>query len=514
MGTPIRTERSKSTSDYLILSSNPFVLFLLVLLLYSLTLLFAPLRIIDDAYISFRYALNFRFHHELVFNLGERVEGITNLLWTLVLSVTNGDLAFRALSLSVVTNLWTLYRLWRLGESLELPHFASAFIAASLAINTQFILATTNGLEAGLYSMILCEICVQLSRDRRCAAALLVGLLFMTRPDGITAFPGFMLSLYILGCRRRAWIYPMLALCAIPVMVTAFRVIYYHDWLPNSVVAKAYPIQEFRQLLHFGFKYILGFLQESGYWLMLPMMALGSYRYLWNSLTIERRAVLAFSVLTVMSSWAVVLRNGGDWMPNFRLLAQYMPLLACISMITIVKRVPRAWIMFIIFLWPLTWTGLSIKKCGGRIGQFSRSGSINDFWNESASRLKPLVGADDVISAEALGFISFQLLNVRMHDPVGLTDKYIARHGQPMMLYGKVDSQYTLSVVSPTVALWHYTGHLSTVPPEVLQRYRTWRFGPDAGTMSTIMMIRNDQVDRLLPAVQGWTEIEALAIPR
>ena len=508
------TERPKSSSNNSALLSNPSVLLALVLLAYFLTLLFAPLRIIDDAYISFRYALNLRLHHELVFNLGERVEGITNLLWTLVLTVSNGDLAVDALALSVVANLWAVYRVWMLGQSGKISPFASALISAMLAVNTQFILATTNGLEAGLYSALLCEICVQLSRGKRCASALLIGLLFMTRPDGLTAVPGFMVSLYLLDRRWKSWIYPLLALLVIPAMVTAFRLTYYHEWLPNSVVAKAYPLHEFRQLFHFGLRYILGFLEESGYWLMLPMIALRNYRASWFAMAPERRVVLAFSVFTVVSSWVVVLRNGGDWMPNYRLLAQYMPLLACISMIAIENLASKSWIVCLTLIWPLTFTGLSIVKNGGQIGQFSRSGSLSDFWNASASRLRPLVGADDIISAEALGFVSFQLINVRMHDPVGLTDKYIARHGQPIMLYGKEDSEYTLSIVSPTVALWHYTGHLSTVPPEVLQRYRTWRFGPDAGTMSTIMMIRKDQVDRLLPAVQGWTEIATLAIPR
>lgn len=508
------TERPKSSSNNSALLSNPSVLLALVLLAYFLTLLFAPLRIIDDAYISFRYALNLRLHHELVFNLGERVEGITNLLWTLVLTVSNGDLAVNALALSVVANLWAVYRVWMLGQSGKISPFASALISAMLAVNTQFILATTNGLEAGLYSALLCEICVQLSRGKRCASALLIGLLFMTRPDGLTALPGFMVSLYLLDRRWKSWIYPLLALFVIPAMVTAFRLTYYHEWLPNSVVAKAYPLHEFRQLFHFGLRYIIGFLEESGYWLILPMIVLRNYRASWVAMAPERRAVLAFSVITVVSSWVVVLRNGGDWMPNYRLLAQYMPLLACISMIAIENLASKSWILCLTLIWPLTFTGLSIVKNGGQIGQFSRSGSLSDFWNASVSRLRPLVSADDIISAEALGFVSFQLINVRMHDPVGLTDKYIARHGQPIMLYGKEDSEYTLSIVSPTVALWHYTGHLSTVPPEVLERYRTWRFGPDAGPMSTIMMIRKDQVDRLLPAVQGWTEIATLSIPR
>src|SRR5437868_1524161 len=40
----------------------------------------------DDAYISFVYARNLARHGALVFNLGERVEGYTNFLWTVLLA--------------------------------------------------------------------------------------------------------------------------------------------------------------------------------------------------------------------------------------------------------------------------------------------------------------------------------------------------------------------------------------------------------------------------------------------
>ena len=40
----------------------------------------------DDAFISFRYANNLANGHGLVFNPGERVEGYTNFLWTLLLT--------------------------------------------------------------------------------------------------------------------------------------------------------------------------------------------------------------------------------------------------------------------------------------------------------------------------------------------------------------------------------------------------------------------------------------------
>src|SRR6185369_18091148 len=43
--------------------------------------------ITDDAYISFVYARNFAEHGELVFNLGQYVEGYTNFLWTLLIGL-------------------------------------------------------------------------------------------------------------------------------------------------------------------------------------------------------------------------------------------------------------------------------------------------------------------------------------------------------------------------------------------------------------------------------------------
>ncbi|MCJ7578117.1 MAG: hypothetical protein MUO91_06665, partial [candidate division Zixibacteria bacterium] len=41
----------------------------------------------DDAFISYRYVKNFINGHGLVFNPGERVEGYTNFLWIIILSI-------------------------------------------------------------------------------------------------------------------------------------------------------------------------------------------------------------------------------------------------------------------------------------------------------------------------------------------------------------------------------------------------------------------------------------------
>src|SRR3954471_5389789 len=63
---------------------------------YGLILLVAPIFLVhvllfnfvtDDAFISFVYSRQLAEHGQLVFNLGERVEGYTNFLWTVLLAL-------------------------------------------------------------------------------------------------------------------------------------------------------------------------------------------------------------------------------------------------------------------------------------------------------------------------------------------------------------------------------------------------------------------------------------------
>src|SRR5262245_36467174 len=75
--------------------------------------------VIDDAFISLRYARNLATGHGLVYNAGERVEGYTNFLWTLFLALPHllridpiavGKIANLILALATA---WLVYRLGR-----------------------------------------------------------------------------------------------------------------------------------------------------------------------------------------------------------------------------------------------------------------------------------------------------------------------------------------------------------------------------------------------------------------
>src|SRR5262247_1530018 len=76
----------------------------------------------DDAFISFVYSRNLAEHGQLVFNLGDRVEGYTNFLWTVVLGLLmklgiQPDVASRVLG--TACGVATLYVVMRLGEKLR-----------------------------------------------------------------------------------------------------------------------------------------------------------------------------------------------------------------------------------------------------------------------------------------------------------------------------------------------------------------------------------------------------------
>ncbi|MBN8569150.1 MAG: hypothetical protein J0M18_05935 [Ignavibacteria bacterium] len=68
--------------------NRPVIYFLLIALSFILIYLSNQVNFIqDDSYISFRFVKNFVQGYGLVFNPGEKVEGYTNLLWVLILSI-------------------------------------------------------------------------------------------------------------------------------------------------------------------------------------------------------------------------------------------------------------------------------------------------------------------------------------------------------------------------------------------------------------------------------------------
>ena len=76
----ISTDKFERTSKLYICSGVAFVL--IAYCAHAFSYIFLN----DDAYISMRYAHHWAHHGEIVYNLGERVEGYTNFLWVAILA--------------------------------------------------------------------------------------------------------------------------------------------------------------------------------------------------------------------------------------------------------------------------------------------------------------------------------------------------------------------------------------------------------------------------------------------
>ncbi|HEX5724534.1 MAG TPA: hypothetical protein VFX98_03660 [Longimicrobiaceae bacterium] len=206
----------------------------------------------DDAMISMRYARNLAEGHGLVWNPGgERVEGITNPLWTLYLALAHRlglpeskvSLVVQATgALLLAANLFVV-------RALALRLSGRRAVALAAAALTAFYLPLNNwalqGMEVGLLALLLSTAALLAlrawERGRFSPAPYLVlGIATLVRPDGVVpllALAGF-LALADRPRRLRHAAAGALTLLLFVGAQTALRLWYYGDVLPNTYYLK------------------------------------------------------------------------------------------------------------------------------------------------------------------------------------------------------------------------------------------------------------------------------------
>ena len=227
----------------------------------------------DDAFIAFRYSRNFAEGHGLVFNLGERVEGYTNFLWTLILGILHRVTPLEVPQLALVlgllcfgANLLVVARLGQLltarraedagqgGRSLHLP--LAVLLLALHGVYTDY---GTSGLETGAASLCVNLGVLWLISRRTASGAAIAGAMFiaaaLTRPDhglfyalgGLTLLIDRLRSLLAArrGGRTALWRAggDVLTAYAAPFLVyvvyLVWKFAYYGDIVPNTYYAKS-----------------------------------------------------------------------------------------------------------------------------------------------------------------------------------------------------------------------------------------------------------------------------------
>ena len=115
----------------------------------------------DDIFIAFRYVQNILDGNGFVYNKGEHVEGYTHFLWLIMVSFL-AWLKFSPLIttqvLGILSSIGTLILFSVIGYKISKRNnvFILPFITIALALNYDYNVWATSGLETAFFSFLLC----------------------------------------------------------------------------------------------------------------------------------------------------------------------------------------------------------------------------------------------------------------------------------------------------------------------------------------------------------------------
>lgn len=301
--------------------------------------------ITDDAYISFVYARNLAEHGELVFNLGDPVEGYSNFLWTVTLGVLMWlgippEISSQVLGMGFATG--TLFAVYRLSVALgpaDDPEPIDALAPALLSLSAGFACWSSGGLETQMFTFLVMATlssyarAIEEPRAMRWVATFGV-LAMLTRPEGL-------LVLAVLGVHRLSWLAAArrrlpgrddwLAAALIVSVTAAFfawRWWYYGYPLPNTYYVKAAgqaPEGYHQALWDNGLYYLWSWALHSNALFAAPLVLAG---YLVAPLRSPRFGFGTAALLLTAAYLIYTASVGGDFMGLHRFVMPLFPVVA------------------------------------------------------------------------------------------------------------------------------------------------------------------------------------------
>jgi arabinofuranosyltransferase len=412
----------------------------------------------DDAFISYRYVKNLINGHGLVFNPKERVEGYTNFLWIIILSIfTKFDLDIIVVSkiLGVTSGCIALFFLYKISTLFfqkgnrspdsVLAWFFTLSPSLLLASNSAFAYWSISGLESAFFVMaVLLSVYFYFTSQRLMIVSSALSTLI--RPEGVLVFAIIMLhKLFFKKDKLKDCLFSLASFIILLLPFLSFKLLYYGDILPNSFYAKTGFSLEY---IKSGLEYFWIFLKHYGLWGILYLLPILFYK----SLNDKQKLFLLFAYIYTL----YVILIGGDVLKVHRFFLPVFPFLYLlytfsIGRLFLVFKKRSLAIFFSVslifllsaltFFLPHQWIKGVRKSELGLVGKM-------EFLAKS---LGENYGSDFSIAASTIGALSYYL-DAKVMDMLGLTDKYISRHPEivPGMISSwkerKFNTQYLLSL--------------------------------------------------------------------
>lgn len=287
----------------------------------------------DDVMISLRYARNFVTHGELVWNMGERVEGYTNFLHVLLTSVPIAlgvDPIMAAQGINLLGFALMVAMVWRVLRFLDVSGPACV-LGLSAVCAMPPIAWVWGGLESPLVAGLVATalyLTIRAAHATRgfgyaLAASVVFGLGYLTRPDVVVLNLAAGLALLIAAkgpFYRRFWGFFLIGVPSIAIVLAhgAFRWSYYGELLPMTYYAKVGVSDDIRLIS--GLRYLFHSLMDYPVPAIAGILGLGV-------MALRRRIdpEIAVPLLMLALATGYIAWSGGDHMPYARILVPLFP---------------------------------------------------------------------------------------------------------------------------------------------------------------------------------------------
>jgi len=412
--------------------------------------------LIDDTFISLRYAQFYAKGDGLVFNLGERVEGYTCFLWVILIGtlhyVTGTSLEILAKTMGIFFGFLTLATTWfLLGFSKPKQPSREAMILI-LATHLPLIFWSFSGMETSFYTFLLLLSTIFLasfwhsntsSKAHLVLAGLFMGLAGLTRPETYLFFITTVMVLFACSKKNR-WRWTLFYCMGFLPLVLAhvfWRYSYYGFWLPNTFYVKV--DHSSTEGIIYGLFYFL-----RGFWTHIGLFALAFFAIIRNRK--RWQTIEIYVAVMVLSQIFAILYTGADHFLELRYFVYLVPFLiflaySGLNQIPMKRSLHSLVILFLCLLtFSLSFSSkkmgyLSSTRYGPRIAQ--ALASVGRWLHQNAKR-------DEILVTPVAGALPFYS-ELRTIDVLGLTDSWIAhqekKREKGMKDHNKWDWDYVFS---------------------------------------------------------------------
>lgn len=260
----------------------------------------------DDAYISFRYAENLANGYGLVYNPGERVEGYTDFLWTVIAAIViwfKGDPGKVTILLNLASFVVLILLVERLGRRLRAAPVLIGLATVLVAANYTMASFATACIETMFAAMLVTLAIERVDAGHPLAGGIAGVAAAMTHPDHGIFYAALALALLLDRSRRKDLFFFLVPFVVLFVPYFLWRWSYYGDLMPNTFYAKSADKVYFEQ----GIKYLLITIVGAGFWLSTPLGLLGAFH--------SRKSLIGRYALILLPVYLVyVAKVGGDFM--------------------------------------------------------------------------------------------------------------------------------------------------------------------------------------------------------